>query len=78
MSPKVSVSPYVCPLRRLKRKKKKKKTREIKLRVRSPGLDLCERGHVVDCLLHVPHLVRIDHEYRAGRTRVLPGERGAA
>jgi hypothetical protein len=45
---------------------------------RAPGLDLSEGGHIVDRLLHVPHLVRIDHEHRAGRTRVLPCERGAA
>jgi len=43
----------------------------------APGFDLCERRNVVDRLRHLPHLVRIDHEHRAGRTRVLPGERGA-
>ena len=44
----------------------------------APGLDLCESRDVVDRLRHVPDLVRIDHEHRAGRTCVLPGERGAA
>ena len=41
-------------------------------------MDLCQRGHVVDRLLHVPHLVRVDHEHRTGRTRVLPCEPWAA
>ena len=41
----------------------------------APGFDLCERRHVVDRLLHVPHLVRVNHEYRTSRTRILPCER---
>lgn len=44
----------------------------------APGLDLGERRNIVDRLRHVPYLVRIDHEHRAGRTCVLPGEGGAA
>ena len=43
--------------------------------VRVPGFDLCERGHVVDRRLHVPHLVRVDHEHRTGRACVFPCER---
>ena len=41
----------------------------------APGFDLCERRYVVDRLLHVPHLVRINHEYRTGRARILPCKR---
>ena len=43
--------------------------------VHAPGFDLCERGHIVDRLLHVPHPVRVNHEYRTSRTRILPCKR---
>ena len=45
------------------------------IRAYVPRFDLCERGHIVDRLLHVPHLVRVNHKYCTGRTRVLPCER---
>jgi hypothetical protein len=44
----------------------------------APGLDLLERRHIVDRLLHVPDLVRVDHEHGPGRPRILPTERWTA
>jgi hypothetical protein len=52
------------------------RSKEIKS-VHAPGLDLCKRRDVVDRRLHVPHLVRVDHEHRTGRTRILSHERRA-
>ena len=45
--------------------------------MRAPGLDLCERRDVVDRWLHVPHLIRVDHEYCSCGTRILPYQRRA-
>lgn len=39
-----------------------------------PRLDGLEFLHILDCLRDIPHLVGIDHEHRAGWTRVLPLE----
>jgi hypothetical protein len=39
-----------------------------------PGLNGLDFLHVLDCLRDIPHLVGIDHEHRAGWTRVLPLE----
>jgi hypothetical protein len=36
-----------------------------------PRLDLLQSTDVVDGLLHIPHLIRIDHQYRPSRASIL-------
>jgi hypothetical protein len=44
----------------------------------APGLDLLQRRHILDRLLHVPHLIRVDHQHGPGRPCILPGKRRTA